>query len=198
LVSLPREMVVLTLVLLQAADGTSIGLCLDAVEQSDRNYALTVLSCARGTGSGTGCVRIWTLCSTFVGIRVISKDLCPARSQDLTTWGLFFSVGPAKGINLQEHHRTVDGFKENTLCSKSHSTHLTYFVCQKINYFEIGKQKSGVTLRVGIVDRVQRCVHLLFSSCLLQPAEEFLCQGNCSPDQLLLICLTQENREMCP
>jgi hypothetical protein len=33
---------------------------------------------------------------------------------------------------------------------------------------------------------------------LLQPGEEFLCQGNSSPDEILAVCLAQENQEMYP
>jgi hypothetical protein len=36
------------------------------------------------------------------------------------------------------------------------------------------------------------------SSCLMQPGDEFLCLGNGSPDEILSICLAQENREMYP
>jgi hypothetical protein len=38
----------------------------------------------------------------------------------------------------------------------------------------------------------------LSSSRLMQPGEEFLCHGNGSPDEILSICLAQENREMYP
>jgi hypothetical protein len=37
-----------------------------------------------------------------------------------------------------------------------------------------------------------------FSSCLMQPDKEFLCHGNGSPDEILSICLAQENRRMYP
>jgi hypothetical protein len=59
-------------------------------------------------------------------------------------------------------------------------------------------QKRKVILRVGNVHRVQRCMYSLFSSCLMQPGEEFLCHGNGSPDEILSICLGQEKREMYP
>jgi hypothetical protein len=32
----------------------------------------------------------------------------------------------------------------------------------------------------------------------MQPGEEFLCHGNVLPDEILSICLAQENREMYP
>jgi hypothetical protein len=35
------------------------------------------------------------------------------------------------------------------------------------------KTKSNVVLRVGNVHRVQRCTYSLFSSCLMQPSQEF-------------------------
>jgi hypothetical protein len=74
-------------------------------------------------------------------------------------------------------------------------------ICQKITLkLEIKlrwKQKT-ILFCVGNVHRVQRCMHSLFSSCLMQPGEEFLCHGNGSPDEILSICLTQENRELCP
>jgi hypothetical protein len=76
--------------------------------------------------------------------------------------------------------------------------HDTCPVCQKINYTEIRKQKNNVILSAGNVHRVQRCMHSLFSSCLMQPGEEFLCHRNDSPDEILSICLAQENREMYP
>jgi hypothetical protein len=44
-------------------------------------------------------------------------------------------------------------------------------VCQKINYIEIRKQKNNVILSVGNVHRVQRCMHSVFSSCLMQPGK---------------------------
>jgi hypothetical protein len=75
----------------------------------------------------------------------------------------------------------------------------TCSICQKINYTEIIKKKNNVILSIGNVQcRVQRCMHLFFSPCLMQPGEEFLCHGNGSPDEILSICLTQENREMYP
>jgi hypothetical protein len=74
----------------------------------------------------------------------------------------------------------------------------TCSVCEQINYTAIRKQIS-VKKSAGNVHRVQRCMHSLFPSCLIQPVEEFLCLGNDSPDEiLLLICLAQENREMYP
>jgi hypothetical protein len=38
----------------------------------------------------------------------------------------------------------------------------------------------------------------LFSSCLMQPGEKFLCDGNGSPKEILSICLVEENQEMYP
>jgi hypothetical protein len=38
----------------------------------------------------------------------------------------------------------------------------------------------------------------VFSSCLMQPGEQFLCHRNGSPDQILWICLAQENWELYP
>jgi hypothetical protein len=72
----------------------------------------------------------------------------------------------------------------------------TCSICQKIKYIEIRKQKNNIILSVGNVHRVQRCMHSLFSSCLMQPGEDFLCHGNGLPDEILSICLTQKNREM--
>jgi hypothetical protein len=62
----------------------------------------------------------------------------------------------------------------------------TCSICQKINYIEM---KKNVILSVENVHRVQG---------LMQPGEEFLCHGNGSPDEILSICLAQENREMYP
>jgi hypothetical protein len=61
---------------------------------------------------------------------------------------------------------------------------------KKKHYIEIRK---NVVLSVGNVRRT----HLLFS-CLMQPGEEFPCHGNGSPDEILSLCLVQENREMYP
>jgi hypothetical protein len=68
----------------------------------------------------------------------------------------------------------------------------TCSICKKISYIEI--RCLGVTSD----HRVRRCVHSLFPSCLMQPSEEFLCHRNGSPDEILSICLAQENREMYP
>jgi hypothetical protein len=34
-----------------------------------------------------------------------------------------------------------------------------------------------------------------FSSCIMQPGDEFLCHGNGTSDDILSICLAQKNRE---
>jgi hypothetical protein len=44
-------------------------------------------------------------------------------------------------------------------------------ICQKINYTKIKKQ---CYISVGTVHHIQRCMHLLFSSCLMLPGGEFL------------------------
>jgi hypothetical protein len=51
-------------------------------------------------------------------------------------------------------------------------THIKFV--KKKNYTEIRKQKNNVILSVENIHRVQRCMHSLFSSCLMQPGEEFL------------------------
>jgi hypothetical protein len=68
-------------------------------------------------------------------------------------------------------------------------------ICYKQIYI---RKKNNVVLSVGNVHRVQRCMHSLFSTCLMQPGEEFLCHGNCSLEEILSICLAQEHREMYP
>jgi hypothetical protein len=73
----------------------------------------------------------------------------------------------------------------------------TCSIFQKINYIEIRK-KSNVILSAGNVHRVQRCMHSLFSSSLMQTGKEFPCQGNGSPDEILSMCLAQEKRKMYP
>jgi hypothetical protein len=70
-------------------------------------------------------------------------------------------------------------------------------ISQKINYTEIRKQKNNVIFCVGNVHCVQQCRHSLFFSSLMQPGEE-LCHGKGSPDEILSICLAQENWEMYP
>jgi hypothetical protein len=89
-------------------------------------------------------------------------------------------------------------FSDYTGWSKSHATHSWHiFVKGKLHWNK--KTINNVILSVGHVHRVQRCMHSLFFSCLMQPCEEFLCHGNGSPDEILLIfCLAQENREMYP
>jgi hypothetical protein len=47
-------------------------------------------------------------------------------------------------------------------------------------------------------ENLKSYIYTLFSSCLMQPGEEFLCHGNGSLDEILSICLAQENREMYP
>jgi hypothetical protein len=71
-------------------------------------------------------------------------------------------------------------------------------ICQKTNYIEIWKKKKKVILSVGNVHCIQRCMHSLFSSYLMQPSEGFLWHGKGSPDEILSICLEQENRKMYP
>jgi hypothetical protein len=55
------------------------------------------------------------------------------------------------------------------------------------------ESKNNVVLGVGNV-RLRSPV----SSCLYQTGEGILCHGNGSPDDILSICLAQENREMYP
>jgi hypothetical protein len=86
---------------------------------------------------------------------------------------------------------------------KSRNPFLTCFICQKINYIEIRKQKkNNVILSVGNVHHIQQSMHSLFSSCLMQLngfcLAHFPCHGNSSPDEILLICLAQEIWEMYP
>jgi hypothetical protein len=78
---------------------------------------------------------------------------------------------------------------------KSRNPFLTR-VCQKNKVHWNQKTKKNVVLSAGNVHRVHRCMYSLFSWCLLQPGEVFLCHGNGSPDKILSICLAQENREM--
>jgi hypothetical protein len=91
-------------------------------------------------------------------------------------------------------------FSQCTGWSKSHATHSWYMFYLSKNKLQWNqKTKKHVIVSVGNVHRVQRCMHSLFSSCLMQPGEEFLCHGNGSPDnEILLNCLAQENREMYP
>jgi hypothetical protein len=78
----------------------------------------------------------------------------------------------------------------------SHSWHMFYMSKNKLHWNQ--KTKNYVILSFRNVHRVYRCMHSLFYSCLMQPGEEFLCHGNGSPDEILLICLAQGNREMYP
>lgn len=72
-----------------------------------------------------------------------------------------------------------------------------YSTCKKNNLL-LNRQKNSVTLSVGTVQRIQRCTHSLFSSCLLRPGEQFLCCANGSLHEILLMCVAQENPEKCP
>jgi hypothetical protein len=60
------------------------------------------------------------------------------------------------------------------------------------------RTKNNVALSAGSVHRVQRFKHSLFSSCMMEPCEQFLCHGNGSSDEVLSIYLAQENRQMYP
>jgi hypothetical protein len=75
----------------------------------------------------------------------------------------------------------------------THSWHMSYLSKNKLHWNQ--KTKNNVILSVENVHRVHRCMHSLFSSCLMQPGEELLCHGNGSPDEILSICLAQESRE---
>jgi hypothetical protein len=59
---------------------------------------------------------------------------------------------------------------------------------------EMRKQNKNYTLRVVNVHCLQRRVHSVFSSELTEPIEQFLCHWNRSRDQILSVCLAQENR----
>jgi hypothetical protein len=48
----------------------------------------------------------------------------------------------------------------------------TCSICQK--KITLKSENKNVVLSVGSVHRVQRCMHSLFPSCLMQPGEEFL------------------------
>jgi hypothetical protein len=58
--------------------------------------------------------------------------------------------------------------------------------------------RNNVTKGAGNVLRVQRRTHAFFFPPLMQPGEEYWCQANGSPDEILLICFTHENRKMYP
>jgi hypothetical protein len=58
----------------------------------------------------------------------------------------------------------------------------TCSICQKIITLKL-ENKNNVILSVGNIHRVQRCIHSLFSSCLMQLGEEYL--------QLRLKCTAQ-------
>jgi hypothetical protein len=58
---------------------------------------------------------------------------------------------------------------------KSHATHSWHmFYLSKNKVHQNQKTKNNVILSVGNVHRVQRCMHSLFSSSLMQTGEEFL------------------------
>jgi hypothetical protein len=114
------------------------------------------------------------------------------------TSGFAFSLGYTLHNGIRTTNQEVHfSFNEYTDWLKNHATIPdTYSICQKINYIEIKKQ-----CYIN-VHRVKRCMHSLFSSCLMQrndfcPAH-FLCHRNGSPGKILLICLAQENQKMYP
>jgi hypothetical protein len=115
------------------------------------------------------------MCSTFFGDRVISKDLWPTRSQDKTARGFFFLWDLLKGkiyrnsLVSSTTSKKIQGDRKVTQPIPD-----TCSLCQKINCIEIRKQKNNVIWSVGNVHRIQRWMHPLFSSCWMQPGEEFL------------------------
>lgn len=68
----------------------------------------------------------------------------------------------------------------------------TCSVCQEVNFMKLENKTNY------ILCCIQRHTNLLFSSCLMQTIEAFLCHGNGSPDEIFSICLSNENREMHP
>jgi hypothetical protein len=81
----------------------------------------------------------------------------------------------------------------------------TRSICQKINYIKIRKQKKKVKLSVRNVHSVTKFDYIVQTRHLAPKVDRngfcparFLCHGNGSPDEILLICLAQENREMYP
>jgi hypothetical protein len=63
----------------------------------------------------------------------------------------------------------------HTEWSKSHATHsghMFYLSKNKLHWNQ--KTENNVILSVGNVHFIQQCMHLFFSSCLMQPGEEFL------------------------
>jgi hypothetical protein len=71
----------------------------------------------------------------------------------------------------------------NTELSKSHAIHSWHMFYLSKNKLQT---KNNVIISVGNAHRIQRCMHSLFSSCLMQPGEEFLCHGNGSPDEIFI------------
>jgi hypothetical protein len=89
----------------------------------------------------------------------------------------------------------------NTGWLKSYATHSWHMFClskNNLHWNQKTKKKNNVIQSVENLHCAQRCIHSIFSSCLMQPVEEFLSHGNGWLDDTLLICLEQENQEMYP
>jgi hypothetical protein len=63
-------------------------------------------------------------------------------------------------------------YTEWSKCYATHSWHVFYLSKSKLHRKQ--KTKTMLYLSVGNVHRIERCMHSLFSSCLMQPSEEFL------------------------
>jgi hypothetical protein len=109
-------------------------------------------------------------------------------------------------VPVQSYMHILLRYSGYTGWSESHATHswhMFYLSKNKVHWNQ--KPKNNVILNLRNVHCVHRCMRSLFSSCLMQPGEEFLqwrlkctAHGNGSPDDILSICLAQKNREMYP
>jgi hypothetical protein len=78
----------------------------------------------------------------------------------------------------------------------THSWHMSYLSKNKLHWNQKTKNNVMPILIVGNVHCTQQCMRSLFSSCLMQTGEEFLCHRNGSPGETVFICMAQQNQEM--
>lgn len=102
-----------------------------------------------------------------------------------------FEVGPLvkitnPSIDFQENPTTDKFVLLNVVCrnEKCSKSHMFYLSKNKWHWY----QRIKVVLSVGNVRRVQQCIHLLFSSCLMQWWKRFT-RGD---------IVDWKNREVCP
>jgi hypothetical protein len=140
--------------------------------------------------------RIYWSCSLSLTVRYISfqTEESNLARKAIKWYTIKMQQGKMMYSLLQitvKHHWYIQGDRKVT-----QPWHMFYLSKNKLHWNQ--KTKNNVILSVGNVHHALQCMHSLFSSCLMEPGEELLCHRNSSPDEILLICLAQENHEMYP